>query len=47
MLYFNDKDSTVETEQISIVLGKNFVISFQEDATRDVFNPLRERLKDQ
>jgi magnesium transporter len=45
MLYFNDKDSAVETEQISIVLGKNFVISFQEDAARDVFNPLRERLK--
>ena len=45
MLYFNDKDSAVEIEQISIVLGKNFVISFQEDATRDVFNPLRERLK--
>ncbi len=45
MLYFNEKDSSVETEQISIVLGKNFVISFQEDATRDVFDPLRERLK--
>ncbi len=45
MLYFNDKDSAVEVEQISVVLGKNFVISFQEDAARDVFNPLREKLK--
>ncbi|MEO6719935.1 MAG: magnesium/cobalt transporter CorA [Ferruginibacter sp.] len=45
MLYFNAKHSSVETEQISIVLGKNFVISFQEDAARDVFNPLREKLK--
>lgn len=45
MLYFNENDSSVEIEQISIVLGKNFVISFQEDAARDVFNPLRERLK--
>jgi magnesium transporter len=45
MMYFNEKDSAVETEQISIVLGKNFVISFQEDETRDVFNPLREKLK--
>lgn len=45
MLYYNDTSTTVEQEQISIVLGKNFVISFQEDATRDVFNPLRERLK--
>jgi magnesium transporter len=45
MLYFNEKESSVETEQISLVLGKNFVISFQEDASRDVFNPLRDKLK--
>jgi magnesium transporter len=45
MLYFNEKESTVESEQISIVLGKNFVISFQEDEKRDVFNSLREKLK--
>ncbi len=45
MLYFNDEEKAVEQEQISIVLGKDFVISFQEDADRDVFNPLRERLK--
>lgn len=45
MLYFNSTNNTVEQEQISIVLGKHFVISFQEDAKRDVFNPLRERLK--
>ncbi|MBC7890228.1 MAG: magnesium/cobalt transporter CorA [Ferruginibacter sp.] len=45
MMYFNEKDSAVEIEQISIVLGKNFVISFQEDEFRDVFNPLREKLK--
>src|SRR6185436_6494907 len=45
MLYFNDQENSVESEQISIVLGKGFVISFQEDATKDVFNPLREKLK--
>jgi magnesium transporter len=45
MLYYNDETTTVEHEQISIILGKNFVISFQEDARRDVFNPLRDRLK--
>lgn len=45
MLYFNETTRTVEAEQISIVLGKSFVISFQEDDTRDVFNPLRNRLK--
>src|SRR6185436_16879784 len=45
MLYYNVEEQTVEQEQISIVLGKEFVISIQEDATRDVFNPLRDRLK--
>jgi magnesium transporter len=45
MLYYNDQKQTVEQEQISIALGKSFVISFQEDANRDVFNPLRDKLK--
>lgn len=45
MLYFNEKDSSVETEQVSIILGRNFVISFQEDASRDVFDPVRDKLK--
>jgi len=45
MLYFNAENLSVESEQISIVLGCNFVISFQEDASRDVFNPLREKIK--
>lgn len=45
MLYFNEKTGAVETEQISIVLGKDFVISFQEDSTRDVFDPIREKLR--
>lgn len=45
MLYFNEEKKSVEQEQISIVLGKDYVISFQEDAHRDVFNPLRDRLK--
>lgn len=45
MLYFNAEKKTVETEQVSIVLGKDFVISFQEDARRDAFDPLRSKLK--
>lgn len=44
MLFYNDQKKTVETEQISIVLGKDFAISFQEDAHRDVFDLLRARL---
>jgi magnesium transporter len=45
MLYFNNSTGSVETEQISIVLGKNFVLTFQEDAHRDVFNAIREKLR--
>ena len=45
MLYFNEQYATVEQEQISIVLGKNFVITFQEDAKRDVFNSIRDKLQ--
>ncbi|MET0394034.1 MAG: magnesium/cobalt transporter CorA [Chitinophagaceae bacterium] len=45
MLYFNPDKKTVETEQISIVLGKNFVITLQEDAHRDVFDPIRTKLR--
>lgn len=45
MLYYNDTTQTVEHEQISIVLGKNFVITFQELPKKDVFNPLRDKLK--
>ena len=44
MLYFNESTGGVESEQISIVLGKNFVISFQEDGKRDVFDPVREKI---
>lgn len=44
MLFYNDQKKTVEAEQVSIVLGKDFVISFQEDAHRDVFDLLRTRL---
>jgi len=45
MLYYNDTTKTVEQEQISIVLGKDFVITFQEFPKKDVFNPLRDKLK--
>lgn len=45
MLYFNDETLSVESEQVSIVLSKDMVISFQENPSRDVFNPVRERIK--
>ncbi|UYQ92864.1 magnesium/cobalt transporter CorA [Chitinophaga horti] len=45
MVYFKAESSIVEQEQVSLVMGPNFVISFQEDPARDVFDPIRERLR--
>jgi magnesium transporter len=45
MLYFNEQEGAVESEQVSIILGTNFVLSFQENNQKDVFNPIRERLR--
>jgi len=44
MLYYNDKNDEIGTEQISLILGPNFVISFQE-REGDVFDPIRERIR--
>ena len=43
MLSLTDRQD-VQVEQVSLVLGRNFVLSFQEDGT-DVFQPVRERLR--
>ncbi|XZF13067.1 magnesium/cobalt transporter CorA [Chitinophagaceae bacterium MMS25-I14] len=45
MLYFNDNTGEVEAEQVSMAIGKEFLISFQEDPERDVFDPVREHLR--
>lgn len=45
MLNYNDKKNEIVSEQISLVLGHNFVISFQEGIKGDVFNPIRERIR--
>jgi len=44
MLNYNDKSSEIEAEQISLILGTNFVLSFQEKEG-DTFNPIRERIR--
>jgi magnesium transporter len=43
MLSLTDRKD-IAVEQVSFVLGKNYVISFQENGT-DVFQPVRERLR--
>lgn len=44
MISYNDVDREIKTEQISLVLGRNYVISFQETGG-DVFEYIRDRIR--
>jgi magnesium transporter len=44
MLYFDERGREIKAEQVSIVLTKTVVLSFQE-APEDVFNPIRNRIR--
>ncbi|MFC2072393.1 magnesium/cobalt transporter CorA [Chloroflexota bacterium] len=44
MLYSGENKCEIEAEQVSLILGSNFVISLQE-REGDVFNPLRDRIR--
>ncbi|MCX5719931.1 MAG: magnesium/cobalt transporter CorA [Nitrospirae bacterium] len=45
MLYYNNSSTETVTEQISLILGQNFVLSFQEGIKGDIFNQVRERIR--
>lgn len=44
MLLYDEEKSEVKSEQISLILGPNFVISFQE-TKKDVFDAVRDRIR--
>ena len=44
MLSYDDENQAVQAEQVSLVLGPNFVISFQE-RVGDVFEQIRDRIR--
>ena len=44
MLRYDDQKRTVKSEQVSLVLGDNYVISFQE-RVGDVFDGIRDRIR--
>ena len=44
MIYFDDRKNDIEAGQLSIILGPNFIISFQEKKG-DIFNPVRDRIR--
>jgi magnesium transporter len=45
MLDFDPVSMEIVSEQVSIVFGRNFVISIQEGREGDLFEPLRERIR--
>lgn len=44
VLNFNEKNFSVESKQLSVILGKNFVITFHEEPLKDIFQPLIEKI---
>ena len=44
MLTYNQENHVVKSEQVSIILGKNFVITIQE-RKGDIFDPVRDRIR--
>ena len=44
MIGFNNQTENMNIEQVSIVTGKNFIITFQEQEG-DVFDPIRDRIR--
>ncbi len=45
MLTYNEEKEEIESEQVSLVFGDNFLISFQEK-TGDVFGPVRKLIRE-
>ncbi|MEE9256931.1 MAG: magnesium/cobalt transporter CorA [bacterium] len=45
ILLFDEEAGKVEVEQISVILGKNFVLTFREKM-RGILEPLRKRIRD-
>lgn len=45
MLFFNKEFNTIEKEQVSLLLIKNVVLSFQDEVSRDAFDPVREKIR--
>lgn len=45
MLYHNARRQELDAEHISLILGANFLISFQEERTSDIFAPVLDRIQ--
>ncbi|GAB3639969.1 magnesium/cobalt transporter CorA [Spirosoma arcticum] len=45
MLHHSRQRQEIDPEHVSLVLGENYLISFQEERTKDIFEPVIERIK--
>jgi len=45
MLNYDEKTGSIAPEQVSIIIGPNYLLSFQEGIVGDVFHPIRDRLR--
>ncbi len=45
MLTYDERAGKVVPEQVSLIVGQHFLLSFQEDVAGDVFHPIRDRLR--
>ena len=45
MLYYNEKKQYIEVENTSLVIGKNYLISFQDGIEGDVWGGIRNKLR--
>ena len=45
MIKYSGNGGGLDIEQVSLILGRNYLISFQEGKDGDVFNPVRERIR--
>lgn len=45
MLHHSRQQQEIDVEHVSLVLGKDYLISFQEERTKDIFQPVIDRIK--
>ncbi|MCS6822010.1 MAG: magnesium/cobalt transporter CorA [Microscillaceae bacterium] len=45
MLSYDEEKKKIQTEQVSLVLGENYLLCFQEDKEGDVFEGIRQNLR--
>jgi magnesium transporter len=46
MLHYSHPGVSLESEQVSLIIGDRFLVSFQESKEGDVFEPVRKRLRE-